>query len=177
MKFLLLFLTLIFLFSACSTRGVKAYKHQKQIPKISSAKAQKKPEPNYKPKYKSWITTALYKEYKKWYGTPYKYGGSDMNGIDCSSFVQNIYFDAFNIHLPRTTKEQVKKGYFVKKSSIREGDLLFFKTSFTGRHTGIVIENGKFIHASTKHGVTVSSIYNPYWKEKYWQARRLLILE
>ena len=177
MKLLLLSLTLILLFSGCSTRGVKAYKHKQRVSPTSALKTYKKPEPKYKPKHKAWVTTALYKEYQKWHATPYKYGGTSLSGIDCSSFIQNVYFDAFNIRLPRTTKEQVKKGYFVKKNSIREGDLIFFKTSFNERHTGIIIEKEKFMHVSTKHGVTVSSIHNPYWKDKYWQARRLLILE
>ena len=180
MKILLLFIGLVFLFSGCSTKGVKAYKQQKQLSKIPLTKVPKttkKVEPKYKPQHKSWVTSALYKEYKKWYGTPYRYGGVNFNGVDCSSFVQNVYFDAFNIRLPRTTKNQVKKGYFVKRDALKEGDLLFFRTSLRGRHTGILIEKDKFIHASAKYGVTVSSIHNPYWRRKYWQARRILILE
>ena len=177
MKLLLFSLSLIFLFNGCSTRGVKAYKPQKKLSVISSTKTQTKAEPNYKPKQKSWVTTALYKEYKKWYKVPYKYGGTTLKGVDCSSFIQHVYYDAFHIRIPRTTKEQVKKGYYVKRTHLKEGDLIFFKTSYKDRHTGILIEKDKFIHTSTKYGVTVSSLHNPYWRNKYWQARRILPFE
>jgi len=40
--------------------------------------------------------------------------------------------------------------------------------------SGILVANGKFIHSSTKHGVIISSLNNPYWKSKYWQTRRVL---
>ena len=173
MKLLLFVLSLLFFLSGCSTKGVKAYKPQIKISKTSSTK----PKPSYKPKKKNWVTSALYKEYKKWYKTPYKYGGTNFNGVDCSSFIQNVYFDAFKIRLPRTTKDQAKKGYFVKRPHLREGDLIFFKTPYNVRHTGIIIEKDKFIHASTKHGVTISSLHNPYWKDKYWQSRRILPIE
>ena len=164
MKYLLLSLSLLFFLTGCSTKGVNPPSKTKQ-------------KPSYKPTKNNWITTALYQEYEKWYKTPYKYGGETLKGVDCSSFIQSVYYDAFKIKLPRTTKEQVKKGYFVKRAYVKEGDLLFFKTSYNTRHTGILLEKDKFIHTSTKYGVTMSSLNNPYWKSKYWQARRLLILE
>ena len=170
MRLLLFTLSLLFFFSACSTKGVKAYKEEKKTSKTSA----QSPQPTYKPKQKNWITSALYKEYIKWHKTPYKYGGTSFDGVDCSSFIQNVYYDAFKIKLPRTTKAQAKKGYFIKRVYLKEGDLIFFKTSYSDRHAGILIEKDKFIHASTKHGVTISSLHNPYWRDKYWQSRRLL---
>jgi len=155
-------LVVIFIiFTACSTSTTAHHAKKTQLPK-------------YKPKSKNYITTALYKEYKKWYKTPYRYGGYNKNGIDCSSLIQRVYKDAFNIDIPRTTKQQAKVGYRVSKNSSKEGDLIFFKTGFSSRHSGIIIEKGRFIHASTKYGVCISHINNPYWRDKYWQTRRLL---
>lgn len=120
------------------------------------------------------ITVTIYEQYKKWYNTPYLYGGDSCDGIDCSALVQTVYEDGFGLQVPRDTKHQATVGEFVKKSCIKEGDLLLFKTGYNSRHSGIYIERGNFLHTSTKNGVTISNINNPYWKEKYWQARRLL---
>lgn len=152
------------LFSACSTT-------QQTYKKLSSRQAKKT---SYKLHKKNFITTTLYKEYKKWAGVRYCYGGEDENGIDCSALVQRIYKEAFNIKLPRTTKQQIKVGKSISKQLLQEGDILFFKISYNNLHSGIYLEKGKFIHASSKYGVTLSSIHNPYWRAKYYKAKRCL---
>lgn len=160
------------LFNGCAT---KEYRSSSQpLKPLTPINLSNKALPEYKPKEQNWITIALYEEYKKWYKTPYEYGGCDSNGVDCSSLVQIIYRDAFKIDLPRTTKLQAQKGYQVNRNSTKEGDLVFFKTGYKVRHSGIIIEKDKFIHTSEKNGVTVSSLNNPYWREKYWQTRRIL---
>ncbi|WP_415396758.1 NlpC/P60 family protein [Sulfurimonas sp. CS5] len=156
--------SLLLLLSGCSTKQTKPY----------SKASTKKEKPSYKPKQQNWITTSLYEEYKEWHKTPHKLGGISKKGVDCSSLIQRVYRDAFNISLPRTTKNQAKKGYQVNKNSSREGDLVFFKTGYNTRHVGIIIEKDKFMHTSKKYGVMVSSLNNPYWKSKYWQSRRVL---
>ncbi len=162
MKLLLLVLTVLLLLSGCSSKKVSkpTYKAKKTATKT---------------KYTgNWINRALSKEYAKWDGTPYKYGGTSLKGIDCSSLMQILYRDAFSLKIPRTTANQAKIGYQIKKNSSREGDLVFFKTGYNTRHSGIIVEKGKFIHTSTKYGVMISSLNNPYWKSKYWQTRRVL---
>jgi len=161
----------IFLLNGCST---KQFSKATRTAKTINLKSTKEATPEYKPSQKNWITIALYEEYKKWYRTPYEYGGFDTSGLDCSSLIQNIYRDAFNIDLPRTTKYQAQEGYLVSRNSVKEGDLVFFKTGYKQRHAGIIIEKDKFIHTSTKRGVSISSLNNPYWREKYWQTRRIL---
>ncbi|HAR09120.1 MAG TPA: glycoside hydrolase, partial [Cobetia sp.] len=49
------------------------------------------------------IREALMAEHDRWAGTPYRFGGTGMSGIDCSALVQNIFSDAFQVQLPRTT--------------------------------------------------------------------------
>ena len=156
LKYFTIFI-IVLLVSGCSTRGNPAFT--------------KKTFPSSKRNY---ITEALNQEYKKWDSTPYRYGGENFNGVDCSSFIQQMYKSTFGINLPRTTREQVKMGYKVSRSDSKAGDLVFFKTGYNVRHTGIIIEKGRFMHASQKHGVTKSSLYNPYWRGKYWQTRRIL---
>jgi lipoprotein Spr/probable lipoprotein NlpC len=166
MKLFLLLLTALLLLSGCSSKktSTPTYKAKKTKNKTYT---QKKHSSN-------WINRALSKEYAKWDGVPYKYGGTSLRGVDCSSLMQIIYRDAFGLKIPRTTKNQAKTGYQINKNSSREGDLVFFKTGFNTRHSGIILNKDKFIHSSTKHGVIISSLNNPYWKSKYWQTRRVL---
>ena len=170
-NFWLVVLTVL-IFEGCSTRYAQ--------PKTQPISLQPYTPPSssndvpYKPAKTNKIIDILYQEYKKWYATPYKYGGNDCNGIDCSALVQNVYRDGFGIAVPRTTQQQATIGTFVAKKELRAGDLVLFKTGWSSRHSGIYIESGNFLHASTKHGVTISNIHNPYWRSVYWQARRIL---
>lgn len=94
-------------------------------------------------------------------------------GIDCSGLVYTTYRDQLGIELPRTTRYQSQIGKAVKRNALRTGDLVFFKTSRKVRHVGIYIEDNKFLHASTKHGVMISKLTDYYWRDKYWHARRV----
>lgn len=175
MKLIFLILLALIFFSGCATKIKPQIKYKKNLkPNINFTRTKS---PSYKLKHKNAITEALYHEYKKWRGSPYCYGGTSKNGIDCSSLVQQIYYDAFGLRVPRTTKEQAKIGYRVSRYKSREGDLLLFRTGYDTRHSGIYLEFGNFINSSTKYGVTISSLNNPYWKSKYWQTRRVLLFK
>ncbi len=115
----------------------------------------------------------LYPYHNEWHQTPYKYGGLSANGIDCSAFVQTAYKDLFNLKIPRTTKALSSYGKLVPRSSISTSDLVFFKTGYNTRHVGIYLQNGEFMHASSREGVIISNINDPYWKQRYWMARRI----
>lgn len=111
--------------------------------------------------------------YDRWEGVRYKFGGNSRKGIDCSAYMQRVFQDEFAVSLPRSTSEQMKLGSRVAKSELNTGDLVFFKTSPRQRHVGVYIGEGEFIHASTSMGVTVSSLDNQYWGERYELARRI----
>lgn len=128
---------------------------------------------HYVTQQQSNITGKLYAQYDNWQGTPYRLGGLDKKGIDCSGFVYITFKQRFGFTFPRTTKEQVKQGNGVARSKLKPGDLVFFKTGWRVRHVGIYISNGQFLHASKSKGVVISSLDNVYWQEKYWQARRI----
>lgn len=122
------------------------------------------------------VTTELKKQLKQWKGTPYRLGGDSLNGIDCSAFVQRTFNDKFDILLPRTTVAQTSQGVKIAKEHLKPGDLVFFKTSWrggSGLHVGIYNGNDQFIHASTSRGVMTSSMNEKYWKQRFYQARRL----
>jgi len=115
---------------------------------------------------------SLNKAVQKVVGTPYKYGGTTTAGFDCSGFVRHIY-SQYGIKLPRTSKEQSKAGTFVKKAELKPGDLVFFNTSGRGvSHAGIYIGDGKFAHASSSKGVTITKLSDSYYAKRYVTARR-----
>jgi cell wall-associated NlpC family hydrolase len=120
------------------------------------------------------INQNLYEFYNEWKGVKYKLGGNSKSGIDCSALMQIAYKENFNLNLPRTTTNQAKLGKEIDKSELVAGDLIFFKTGRNSRHVGIYIENGKFIHASTKRGVTISKIDNIYFSKHYWKSQRVI---
>jgi len=111
---------------------------------------------------------------RPWMGVPYKYGGSDYDGVDCSGFVQQIYQQVFDISLPRTTEEMYAEGSFVRDGWLNCADLLFFKNVRGGGvdHVGIYIGDNKFIHASTSQGVVISDLASEYYSKHFVSARR-----
>ena len=96
-----------------------------------------------------------------------------MDGIDCSGFTLVTFGNRFGVSLPRTVEQQARLGVNVPRHALHAGDLVFFKTGFKTRHVGIYAGDRKFLHASTSQGVILSSLDNPYWRAKFWQARRL----
>ena len=112
-------------------------------------------------------------ELQTWIGTPHVLGGTSFSGVDCSGLVQTVYRDALNVSLPRTTGEQEKFGKSVRQSELETGDLVFFKPNGSGRHVGIFMNNGEFIHASSSRGVARSNLGESYWDRYYHKARRV----
>ncbi|CUU23906.1 lipoprotein precursor [Duffyella gerundensis] len=121
------------------------------------------------------VIAQLNDQLSQWHGTPYRYGGMNRNGIDCSGFVYLTFRDRFALQLPRTTKAQTDIGTRIDKEELLPGDLVFFKTGGgeNGLHVGIYDTDNQFIHASTSRGVIRSSLDNVYWRKVFWQARRI----
>ncbi|MBK7968137.1 MAG: C40 family peptidase [Bacteroidetes bacterium] len=51
----------------------------------------------------------LYASIEKWLGTPYRYAGKSLEGIDCSSFVNKIYESAYCYLLTGNSADLFKK--------------------------------------------------------------------
>jgi cell wall-associated NlpC family hydrolase len=111
----------------------------------------------------------------KYLDTPYKYGGNTFDGIDCSAFTQNIYKSVLSINLERSARLQYKQGIEIDdKNELKFGDLVFFNTRKRVKpgHVGIYIQDDLFVHASSKRGVTISSIDHNYYSRRFMGARR-----
>jgi cell wall-associated NlpC family hydrolase len=108
-------------------------------------------------------------------GTPYLYGGTRDDGLDCSAFTARVYERSTARTLARSAEEQFYEGEAVPQEELRFGDLVFFRTD--GRrasHVGIYIEDDLFAHASTTSGVTISSLESSYYSQRYVGARRII---
>lgn len=116
----------------------------------------------------------LMESFQQWRGTPYMLGGTTRSGVDCSAFVQIVMQQQFRVRLPRTTEEQLRVGRRARRSSLKPGDLVFFRTGRNTLHVGIMIDGNRFMHASTSAGVTISSLNERYWSQRYLRARRVL---
>jgi len=119
------------------------------------------------------VKDALYAQYDEWKGTRYQIGGLSKDGVDCSGFVHMTFKSRLSITLPRSSELQAELGADVDKDRLQAGDLVFFKTGRTLRHVGVYLEDGRFLHASTKLGVVISGLNESYWRSAYWKARRL----
>lgn len=111
----------------------------------------------------------------KFLDTPYKYGGSTENGIDCSAFTKQVFQNSLDVELPRSTREQFKVGENISKYDLKFGDLVYFNTtkrSYPG-HVGIYLGDDQFVHASRSLGVTVSNLNDPYYKKRFIGAKRI----
>ena len=102
-------------------------------------------------------------------------GGLSKNGVDCSGFVYLTFRSIAGVQLPRTTHQQMKLGTEVSPQHLKPGDLLFFKTGWYTRHVGIYLHNGRFMHASTSQGVTLSELSEKYWGNAFYLAKRINI--
>ena len=124
--------------------------------------------------------TGLYAFIDEWLYTPYKWGGTNKRGIDCSAFMQEILKQVYGITIPRTSVDQFFHDYIDRFGStefLAEGDLVFFRT-MKGKlisHVGMYLNNRMFINASSSKGVSLGNLDDPYWKSKYVAAGRLKI--
>lgn len=107
-------------------------------------------------------------------GVPYRYGGSDPAGFDCSGFVQYVFKQVGSI-LPREVRDQVRIGRQVDAEDVKAGDLVFFQTVSRGAsHVGLAIGGGEFVHAPSTNGVVrIERLTNRYWATRFLYARRI----
>ncbi|WP_410513008.1 C40 family peptidase [Paenibacillus sp. BR2-3] len=107
-------------------------------------------------------------------GSKYVAGGVSTSGFDCSGFTLYV-FDKIGIDLPHQSGSQYQMGTAVSQSELRAGDLVFFNTNGKGvSHVGIYVGDGKFAHASSSRGVTISTLSESYYVNRYVGAKRIM---
>jgi NlpC/P60 family protein len=107
-------------------------------------------------------------------GIPYRNGGTDPQGFDCSGFTQYV-FSQYGVALPRDVRSQYRAGKAIEPDEISPGDLVFFATTDPGvSHVAIAIGGDGFVHAPSTWGVVrVEFLSGTYWSRRYLGARRM----
>jgi cell wall-associated NlpC family hydrolase len=120
------------------------------------------------------VPSAIVDTAMKLRGLPYRNGGSDPSGFDCSGFVQWV-FAKNGVLLPREVREQYGVGQKIGLREVQPGDLVFFATVSRGAsHVGLVIGADQFVHAPTSTGVVrVERFTATYWARRFVGARRI----
>jgi cell wall-associated NlpC family hydrolase len=108
---------------------------------------------------------------------PYRLGGNDPGGFDCSGLVQYV-FAQYGISVPRVVEQQYEVGSKIKPKNLRPGDLLFFDTNddrhAPASHVAIALGGDNFVHAPNSSGVVrVETLASSYWGSRYVGARRI----
>ncbi|KQS31443.1 C40 family peptidase [Dyadobacter sp. Leaf189] len=114
-------------------------------------------------------------------GTPYRSGGNDKSGIDCSGLICSVYSE-IGMKVPRISWQQSEFGQEVSQlKDLKAGDWLFFvpeagKEGYVS-HAGIVTDVRSpqeiiFIHASTSRGVREDNLFSNYFKGRFVKAMR-----
>ncbi len=107
-------------------------------------------------------------------GTPYRFGGDDPAGFDCSGLTSRVFAEV-GVSLPHSARAQFNMGEPVEMSELEPGDLVFFNTRSRGpSHVGIYAGDGMFIHAPrTGLGVRVDPLVSSYYSSHFIGARRI----
>ena len=125
----------------------------------------------------------------KFYGAPYRHGGTTPAGVDCSGLVVAV-FQRAGLSVPRSAAEQFTAGQPVPLNKLRFGDVVFFNRYCQVKgsgpymagmlppayiaevcHNGIYLGNGRFVHASPR-GVEISHLDAEVWRHSFIGARR-----
>ncbi|MEO9512591.1 MAG: C40 family peptidase [Flavobacteriaceae bacterium] len=176
----LYFLVFLTIFGCGSAKKKRTYSKSRTVTVEGSSETTTTVPKNRKDARKNLKAESIIATAMTFSGTRYKYGGTSRKGMDCSGLVY-VSLKENDIAFPRVSYQMAEKGNRIKVGQVQKGDLLFFKTSKSGKrvnHVGLVVDvkgkDIKFIHSSSSRGVIVSSLREGYWNYAFVKAMRIL---
>ncbi|WP_059171897.1 LysM peptidoglycan-binding domain-containing protein [Bacillus sp. FJAT-27445] len=118
------------------------------------------------------LTAAVITFGKSLVGTPYVWGGSTIEGFDCSGFIYYVYNQAGNQLVRHSAEGYYNRSYEIDKPVA--GDLVFFENTYKKgiSHMGIYLGDNLFLHADAVKGVTITSLDDPYYNLRFESFKR-----
>ena len=106
-------------------------------------------------------------------GTPNLVGGTDKNGIDSSGLIYTSIISNSDFKFPRIAQDMARFGKIItKKEDLKRGDLLFFYNTYETERivtsVGIYLGKNDFLISSTKKGVSINKLDDPYYWNKHF---------
>lgn len=100
-------------------------------------------------------------------GTRYQYGAQKPGrALDCSALTKHAHSVA-GVEIPRVSTDQRRASTPVHLAKVQPGDLVFFNIRPGLHHVGLMVDQTRFVHASTsKKRVRLSSIDADYWQRR-----------
>lgn len=159
------------IYPEASVKNIENRAEKKKLDEFMKAGAEKKLDTH------SATPDEIIKTAQQYIGVPHCMGGRTMKCMDCSGLLVTV-FAAHGIKLPHNSEEQARYGRIITGiENLKKGDMVFFIRSYRTNqfitHSGIYTGDGKFIHTSSSNGVTVTSLDDPWWKERYLFATRV----
>ncbi len=115
------------------------------------------------PPYPNFSLDAVVAVAMKYQGVPYRFGGADPSGFDCSGFTQFVY-SQFGVYLPHSSSAQGRMTAIAPSAAL-PGDLVVMDG---GGHIGIYLGNGQMIDAP-RPGTVVA--VRPIYSANHWFVR------
>ena len=128
------------------------------------------------PQDRQGVRAGLVDTARSYLGVPYLWGGTTVQGFDCSGLTMSIY-RLNGLQLPRSSREQYEAGAPVPLDDLRAGDLLFFATNGSGQvtHVGLYAGDGTFIHAPGQgKSIRRDRLTDAYYQKTFVGARSYL---
>lgn len=174
-RFALILLSATLLFASCKSRKIAMKGHPGEMVKPQEFLAEK---------YAAMMGVdrdaiqngRLYNFIEEWYGTPYRFGGMDKNGVDCSGLAFLLEQQVYGINIPRMTSQQINVIKRKYEEELQEGDLVFF--DFDGKkfsHVGVYLQNGYVVHASSRKGVMIVRLHDPSMYKYFSRAGSIIL--
>jgi cell wall-associated NlpC family hydrolase len=119
-------------------------------------------------------------------GIPYQINGRDMNALDCWGLVREVYRNELGVDLPSyagyesSTDEQSFADSFAEEVNVwnqvdvpQEFDVSWCRIAGIECHTGIMLANGKMLHAMEGNDSCIVTTTTPAWQRRILRCYRI----